>query len=186
MASRIEQIIDEMEDYLNSCKPQMLSSGSKIIVVKEEVDNFINDLRLKTPEEIKRYQKVISNRESILQKAHDDAKEIIDDANVEAKRLVEEHEITQKACKQANDIVEAATKKAQEIIDKATKESNDMKKGALDYSNEVLLNVENLVSHALEEFTIRDDGLINSLRDSYEVVRGNRMELNSLNYDINE
>ena len=37
MSSKIEQLIDEIEDYIASCKYQTLSN-SKIIVNKEEID----------------------------------------------------------------------------------------------------------------------------------------------------
>ena len=62
MASRIEQIIEEIEEYIDGCKYQALSS-SKIIVNKDELEELLNELRSKTPEEIKRYQKIISNKE---------------------------------------------------------------------------------------------------------------------------
>ncbi len=62
MASRIEQIIEEIEEYIDGCKPQTFSS-SKIIVNREEMEELLNELRIKTPEEIKRYQKIISNKE---------------------------------------------------------------------------------------------------------------------------
>ena len=65
MASRIEQIIEEIEEYIDGCKPQTFSS-SKIIVNREEMEELLNELRIKTPEEIKRYQKIISNKEAIL------------------------------------------------------------------------------------------------------------------------
>ena len=65
MASRIEQIIEEIEEYIDGCKYQALSS-SKIIVNKDELEELLNELRSKTPEEIKRYQKIISNKEAIL------------------------------------------------------------------------------------------------------------------------
>ena len=65
MASRIEQIIEEIEEYIDNCKPQTFSS-SKIIVNREEMEELLNELRVKTPEEIKRYQKIISNKEAIL------------------------------------------------------------------------------------------------------------------------
>ena len=61
MSSRIEQIIEEIEEYIESCKFQPLSS-TKIIVNKEEIDELLRELRMKTPEEIKRYQKIISNK----------------------------------------------------------------------------------------------------------------------------
>ena len=51
MASRIEQIIEEIEEYIDNCKYQALSS-SKIIVNKEEMEELLNELRSKTPEEI--------------------------------------------------------------------------------------------------------------------------------------
>ena len=63
MASRIEQIIEEIEEYIDGCKPQTFSS-SKIIVNREEMEELLNELRIKTPEEIKRYQKIISNKGS--------------------------------------------------------------------------------------------------------------------------
>ena len=65
MTSRIEQLIDEIETYIDNCKPQPLSQ-TKIIVNKEEIDELLRELRSKTPEEIKRYQKIISNKEAIL------------------------------------------------------------------------------------------------------------------------
>ena len=62
---QIEQLIDEIEEYIDGCKYQPLSN-SKIIVNKEEIDELLRELRMKTPDEIKRYQKIISNKEAIL------------------------------------------------------------------------------------------------------------------------
>ena len=65
MSSRIEQIIQEIEEYVDSCKFQPLST-TKIVVNKEEIEEYLRELRLKTPDEIKRYQKIISNKDAIL------------------------------------------------------------------------------------------------------------------------
>ena len=65
MSSRIEQLIDEIETYIDNCKYQPFSN-TKIIVDKEEIDELLRELRMKTPDEIKRYQKIISNKEAIL------------------------------------------------------------------------------------------------------------------------
>ena len=40
MASRIEQIIEEIEEYIDGCKPQTFSS-SKIIVNREEMEELL-------------------------------------------------------------------------------------------------------------------------------------------------
>ena len=42
MASRIEQIIEEIEEYIDGCKYQALSS-SKIIVNKDELEELLNE-----------------------------------------------------------------------------------------------------------------------------------------------
>ena len=55
MSSRIEQIIEEIEEYIDSCKFQPLST-TKIIVNKDQIDELLRELRMKTPDEIKRYQ----------------------------------------------------------------------------------------------------------------------------------
>ena len=60
MSSRIEQIIEEIEEYIDSCKFQPLSS-TKIVVNKEELEELLRELRMKTPDEIKRYQKIYTD-----------------------------------------------------------------------------------------------------------------------------
>ena len=176
MASRIEQIIEEIEEYIDGCKYQALSS-SKIIVNKDELEELLNELRSKTPEEIKRYQKIISNKEAILADAQAKADAIIAKAQVKTDELVSEHQIMQQAYAQANDIVTAATEQAQEILDNATNDANDIRIGAMQYTNDVMLNVENIIGHTLDSYTTKYDGLVNSLRECYDIVRTNRTEL---------
>ena len=62
MSSKIEQIIDEIEEYIDNCKPHNFSS-SKIVVNRDEIDELLTELRMKTPEEIKRYQKILANKD---------------------------------------------------------------------------------------------------------------------------
>lgn len=45
--SRIEQLIDEIEEYVEGCKPAPFSQ-SKIIVQKEQLYELLTELRLKT------------------------------------------------------------------------------------------------------------------------------------------
>ena len=115
MSSRIEQIIDDIEEFIDSCKYQPLSN-TKIIVNRDEIDELIKELRLKTPDEIRRYQKIISNKDAILEDAQSKADAIIADAQAKAQELVTQHEIMQKAYAQANDTINAANKQAQESL----------------------------------------------------------------------
>ena len=174
MSSRIEQIIEEIEEYIDKdCKFQPLSS-TKIIVNKEHLDELLRELRMKTPDEIKRYQKIISNRDAILADAKAKA-----DAMIEEAQAVSEHEIMQQAYAQANEIVTQATAQAQEIIDNATMDANEIRMGAIQYTDDLLANAESIIGHTLDSYTTKYDGLINSLQECYDVVRMNRAELES-------
>ena len=112
MSSKIEQLIDEIEDYINSCKYQTLSK-TNIIVNKDEIDELLRELRMKTPDEIKRYQKIISNKEAILEDARTKAQALIDEATEHTTHLINEHWIMQQAYAQANEVVTLATRQAQ-------------------------------------------------------------------------
>ena len=112
--SRIEQLIDEIEEYIDSCKYQPLST-TKILVNKEELEELLVELRLRVPDEIKQYQKIISNQEAILNEARTQADTMVAEATAQTNELVNEHEIMQKAYAQANAVVEQASAQAQAI-----------------------------------------------------------------------
>ena len=44
MSSKIEQIIEEIEEYIDGCKPQTLSK-TNIVVNKEEIEELLRELR---------------------------------------------------------------------------------------------------------------------------------------------
>lgn len=176
MSSRIEQLIDEIEEYIDNCKYQPLSN-TKIIVNKEEIDELLRELRMKTPEEIKRYQKIISNKEAILNDAREKAQSLINEATEQTSELINEHEIMQQAYAQANEIVTAATEQAQQILDNATNDANDIRIGAMQYTDDLLANAESIIGHTLDSYTTKYDGLVNSLQECYDMVRNNRSEL---------
>ena len=165
MSSRMEQIIEEIEEYIDNCKYQPLSS-TKIVVNKDELEELLTELKMKTPEAIKRYQKIISNKEAILADAQAKADAIIAQAQVQTSELV-----------QANEVVMIATKQAQEILDKATNDANNIRMGAIQYTDSSLKNIEEILSHAIEGSQARYDNLIHTLQGCLDVVTANRNEL---------
>ena len=175
--SRIEQIIEEIEDYIDSCKGPLFGGGDKIVVDRERMEELLRELRMKTPEEIKRYQKILANKDAILADAQQKAEAIIAQANIQNQELVNEHEIMQQAYAQANEIVTQATAQAQEILDNATMDANTIRVGAIQYTDDLLANAESIIGHTLDSYTTKYDGLINSLQECYDTVRSNRSEL---------
>ena len=159
MSSRIEQIIEEIEEYIDSCKFQPLST-TKIIVNKDQMDELLRELRMKTPDEIKRYQKIIANKDAILA-----------DAQAKADGMIQEAQI------QTNELVTAATAQAQQILDNATNDANQIRIGAIHYTDDLLSQAESAIGRTLDTYTSKYDSLVNSLQECYDMVRNNRAEL---------
>ena len=176
MSSRIEQIIDDIDEFIESCKFQPLSS-TKIIVNKDEIDEYLRELRLKTPDEIKRYQKIISNKDAILEDAQSKADAIIADAQAKAQELVTQHEIMQKAYAQANDTINAANKQAQEVLDSATQDANSIRLSAITYTDDMMANIGSVLNQTLEDAGGKYKGFIDALQVCLDVVNQNRQEL---------
>ncbi len=177
MSSRIEQIIDEIEEYIDrDCKYQPLST-TKIVVNKEHLEELLRELRMQPPEQLKPDQNLIATRAAILADANAKADSMIEEAQVQTTELVSEHEIMQQAYAQANEIVTQATAQAQEIIDNATSDANAIRIGAIQYTDDLLANAESIIGHTLDSYTTKYDGLINSLQECYDTVRSNRAEL---------
>ena len=177
MSSRIEQLIDEIEEYIDGCKYQPFSN-TKIVVDKEEIDELLRELRMKTPDEIKRYQKIISNKEAILSDARAKAEALINEATIHTNALINEHEIMQQAYAQANEVVTMATHQAQEILDNATMEANNMRTAAMQYTDGILANVENLLNQTMKTTQEHFDSFMGALNNYNDVVNANRVELN--------
>ena len=176
MSSRIEQLIDELAEYIESCKPKFMSN-SEIIVNKEEIDELLRELRMRTPEEIKRYQKIISNKEAILNDARAKAQALIDEATVHTNELISEHEIMQQAYAQANGIVATAANQAREILDKATMEANELRTQASQYMESRLVELDSITSSAIQSTNADYERLLGSLGQYRDLIQSNLRSL---------
>ena len=175
--SRIEQLIGEIEEYIDGCKYQALSNNTKIIVNKEELEELLVELRLRVPDEIKQYQKIISNQDAILNEARYQADNMIQEATAQTNELVNEHEIMQRAYATANQIVEDAKIQAQSIIDAAVGDANNIRQGAILYTDDMLRNVQNIISNTMGDAQERLGSFLTAMQSSYDVVTANRNEL---------
>lgn len=174
--SRIEQIINEIEEYIESCKFQPLSN-TKILVNKEEIEELLVELRLRIPEEIKKYQKIISNQDAILQEARSQADAMVAKATEQTNELVNEHEIMQRAYAEAESIIQNAQTQGQAILDRAVGEANAMRQSSVQYTDDMLRSLQAIVKHTMDEAQNRFDSFASSLQSSYDIVSSNRIEL---------
>ena len=176
--SKIEQIIEDLQGYLSECKSPAFSGGGKIICERNTIDEFIEDLRLSTPEEIKKYQKIISQKDMILADAKSQSSAMIAEAQRQAQKMVDEHEIMQKAYEESQQLVETAREDAQNIKDMATQDGNNIRNGAIQYTDSILADLQSTIENAIEEQEARNAALVANLKAVLATVTENRSELN--------
>jgi len=174
--SRIEELIKEMEDLVETSKPSALSP-SKIVVNKEDLLVSIRELRMKAPEEIKRYRKMLDNRDAIIADAQAKADKIVEEAQMSIQNMIDEHEIVQQALEEADSIVADATAQANEILYQANKEAEMMRRGSTRYMLDNLTKMQNLVNSTMTNFDSRYRSMMVTMEKFSELIKENKEEL---------
>ena len=172
----VEEMIDQIEIFIDSCKYQPLSQ-TKIIVHKDELESMLEELKLKLPSEIERCRKIMRNKEAILADARTRSDAIITESVNEANRLVDQHNITELANVRANEILEMARNQAQQIVDQASEEANEIRLGAMYYTKDKLSEMRDLYNriHDVERENYRT--LIESIESDTYVFDNNISEM---------
>ena len=174
--TRIETIINSIYDFIDNCKPQRLSPGY-ISVPRNELMALLDDLKAHTPDEIKRYQKIIANREDIIAQAREKAEQIEQEAMERAQMLVDETEIMQKAYAQANDTIQTAKASAESTLKQASDTAETIRTGVLAYANDILAQVVEVMERAHNESKTLSEGLVSTLGKNLSVLKENKEEL---------
>ncbi|MDO4167060.1 MAG: ATPase [Eubacteriales bacterium] len=178
--SRIEQKIEDIYAFIESCKMQALSS-TKVVVPKNELYDLLDDLRRDVPEEIKRYQKILNQRDAILEDAETKASALLLDAKEQYKAMVEEHSIMQQAYQQAEDTIAQANAEADHILETARRQADEIGNGAIYYTTDMLEMAEKTIARAYESTMNNSRALETALRGHLDIIRQNKAELTGVN-----
>ena len=135
------------------------------------------ELRLRVPDEIKQYQRVISNQEAIMNDARTQADAMLQEAKSQTNEMVNDHEITQAAYQAANQIIDDANVQAQAILDAAVNDANNIRQGAIQYTDDALRNLQNIIAHTVDTAQNRFEAYMNSMKSAFDVITNNRSEL---------
>lgn len=176
MASRIEQQIDEITQYIDSCKYAAFSSD-KILVDRDKLLDMLSDLRGNMPEEMARYRKVVNERRQILDDARAKAQALIDETTAKTNQLVNDQEIMQQAYAQANEVVAMSSQRAQQIEDDAVADANNYRLAAVQYMEQMLAKMEEFSRRAAQETDAAYSRYADELRRTIKTISSNRAEL---------
>lgn len=109
----IMEIIDMLEETIEKASSVPLTR--KVMVDKDEILDYLQEMRLTYPDELKEAKWVKSQRDKILSEAENRAANIQKNAEETQMQLIDEHEITRCAYEQANELVKNASEQAMEI-----------------------------------------------------------------------
>lgn len=176
--SRLEQLIEDIYEFVDTCKASALSSN-KIIVPKDELLDLLDELRLRTPDEIKKYQRIVANKDAIIHDAQSRAAAIVAEAEAKANKLISESEIMGQAYSQANELVRQANEEAAQINEQVKKSADEITSGAFEYTNDILDMADEVLSKAYKEAKVQFEAMLDTLHNSLTVVRDNKKEMQS-------
>lgn len=103
----------------------------KIIMDKKEILDVVEQIMNSLPDEFKKAQWVVEEKERILSEANQQADLIIKEKLDMVKRQISNH-----------DVLKEAQIRAQEIINSAQRDAKEMRNGSRDYADELLNTVE--------------------------------------------
>lgn len=121
----IDDILDMMDDLLDSAA-SVPFSVKKSIIDGDQMRDYINEIRLNLPQEIKQAKLIVRDRQSIITDANKEADAIIRRAEDRAKVIVSNDEITKAAKARSAEILTQAQGKAKEIKSAANKYIDDV------------------------------------------------------------
>ena len=87
----------------------------------------------------------------------------------------------QTATATANEILASARAQAQSIVDAAQAEANGIRLSSIQYTDQLLLNVQNIIGNASRESEARNQALQAAFRQSFDQIAANRQQLAASN-----
>jgi cell division septum initiation protein DivIVA len=107
----ILQLIDRLEELFNDAKAVPFTHN--VIVDEDKMLELIDQMRIAIPEEVKKAQQVVAQRDRVMAQAQEEANRTLQIARDKADQLVQKDMIVQEAQRRAEQIVSQARGEAE-------------------------------------------------------------------------
>jgi cell division septum initiation protein DivIVA len=134
----ILHLVDRLEELFNESRPIPLTHS--VVVDEDRVLEIIDQMRISIPDEVKKAQQVLAQRDRVMAQAQEEANRTLQ----LAKRRGEES-------LSRDTIVEAAHERAEQIMDQARVDAEAMRLEADDYTVESLAALEDELTRLLNQ-----------------------------------
>ncbi len=137
----ILHLVDRLEELFNNSKPLPLSRN--VVVDENAFMDIIDQMRISIPDEVKKAQQIIAQKDRILAQAQEEANRTVQIAREKSERMVEKSDIYQLAQSKADEITRQAYLDAQQSQHDADKYVVETLAGLERELRRVLTQVEN-------------------------------------------
>lgn len=134
----ILHLVDRLEELFNESRPIWFTHS--VIIDEDKILDIIDQMRVSIPEEIKKAQQLLNQRDRILAQAQEEANRTLSIAREKSEHIVER-----------DGIVQAAQTRSEQIIAQARDEAEKTKLDADDYVLETLTKLEMEVDKYLSQ-----------------------------------
>ena len=135
----VDELLEQIDDMIDKAW-SFPHYGAKCLVEADRLRDLIDHIRGNMPSEIRQAKAIVADRADIIATAKREAEGIVRTAEERARNMVAHEEIVRQAQQKANEVLSQTQQKARE-----------MRKGANDFSEDVLRRTEETLSTALGE-----------------------------------
>jgi cell division septum initiation protein DivIVA len=132
----ILHLIDRLEELFNESKPIWFTHS--VILDEDKMLDMIDQMRVSIPEEIKKAQQLLAQRDRILAQAQEEANRTLTLAREKSEQIIER-----------DPIVQSAQARAEQIINSAKAECDIVKQDADQYALDTLLRLKDELDKSL-------------------------------------
>ena len=154
---KVLELLDELDEIIEVASGVPLVK--KVMVDPDEVSEIVKEIREELPDEIQQAQWIKNERQRILDEAKNEYESILNDARKKAEAMIENDEITI-----------MAKSKADEIIRVAKENSQVMKMSILDYTDNMLYNLQEKVDQLYATYFT---DMYDNLQNTFEKINSN-------------
>lgn len=139
MSMNIEEILEQLDDMLDTAWAMPLSGG-KVVVDGDRVRDLLDAIRANLPSEFRQARAIVKDRADIVDTAKKEAEGIIRTAE-ERRNQILSHE----------EIVVQAQEKANEIHVQTQKRAREMRRSAQEYTDDILRRTEEILAQQVAQ-----------------------------------
>lgn len=158
----IDEELDLMDKTLDESSNVPFSN--KKMVDCEKMREYIDNIRLNLPGEIKRAKDMARDKKNILDEAAKQAEDIIKQAEERARVLVAEDEISKKAVEFAKDVALKANAQAEDIVSQAEAKDKAIRAALAANLNSTLSSAADILAKSIAD--------VNKTRDAVSKISG--------------